>query len=354
MKIPRAAVVACTVAVAALAPRGARAQAATELAPGCAGAVEKVGAAMGTRVRVHICPARPGASGEREARDATVAAFAEVERLEGLWTTWRPTSEVSRLNAAAGLGPVTLSPETFEILERARAGSIASGGLFDVTFAPLGEVWRFDTPPESHSPVRLEHVPSEAEVAERLARVGWRGLRLDPKARTAMLERPGMAVHLGGIGKGAAVDRVVRLLRARGFASFAVQAGGDLYCAGKNGARPWRVGIAHPRRRGAILGSVEVTDAAFSTSGDYERFAIVDGKRYHHILDTRTGFPATASQSATVLAPTATDAEILTKTAFILGGAEGLRALERAGARGVLVDAGGRVWASEHLKMETP
>lgn len=309
---------------------------------------------MGTRVRLRLCPAAPGPAAAAIANDAATAALAELDRLEALWSTFRPHSDVSRLNAGAGLAPVKVSPETFEVLRRALDGSARTAGLFDVTFAPLGALFHFDTPPGSHEPVKLDRVPTAAEVREKLALVGWRGLRLDARAHTAALERRGMAVHLGGIGKGAAVDRAVALLRARGLRNFVVQAGGDLYCAGHNGKRAWRIGIAHPRVRGALVGRVDVTDAAFSTSGDYERYAILDGKRYHHILDPRTGLPATASQSATVLAKTATECEILTKTAFIAGGAQGLALVERAGALAVIVDADGRVLQSRALKVDAP
>ncbi len=320
----------------------------------CVGAQTRAGVAMGTKVQAVVCPNAPGQAGEAAAKAAAEQAFAEFGRLEGLWTTWSPDSEVSRINAAAGKLPVAVSPETFAVLQAAVQGSQASDGLFDITFAPLGEVWRFDTPPGSHEPTKLARVPTDAEVQERLARVGWRHLHLDAAKRTAFLDKANMAIHLGGIGKGAAVDIAVALLAKLGFKDFAVQAGGDLYCGGHNGQRPWRVGIAHPRNKGELIGSLDVHDAAFSTSGDYERFAIIDGRRYHHILDTRTGFPATASQSATVLARNALDAEILTKTAFILGGARGLDYLRGKGAKGVLVDATGKIWQSSDLPVLKP
>ncbi|MBK7859783.1 MAG: FAD:protein FMN transferase [Archangiaceae bacterium] len=318
---------------------------------GCPGLVEREAAAMGSSVRFAVCPGglTPGAAGE-----AIDGALAELRRLEALWTTWTKESDITRLNVAAGKAAVRVSPETFELLGRARAGSELSGGLFDVTFAPLGGLWRFDRAPGSHEPVKLERVPDASQVRERQQLVDYRQLTLDPRLRTARLDRAGMAVNLGGIGKGAAVDTLVALLRARGFKGFTVQAGGDLFCAGKNGARPWRVGIAHPRDKGRLVGTVEVSDAAFSTSGDYERFAIIDGVRYHHLIDPRTGYPAAASQSATVLAPTATDAEILTKTAFILGGEAGLEALAKAGAKGVIVGADGGVFVSPGLALERP
>jgi thiamine biosynthesis lipoprotein len=331
---------------------GVRAEA--PLAPGCAGVQTRSGVAMGTKVQIVVCPTRPDAAGEAAAKSAADQGFAEFGRLEGLWTTWSPLSDVSRINAAAGKQPVTVSAETLAVLQAALAGSVKSGGLFDVTFAPLGEVWLFDTPPGSHEPTKLARVPTQAEVKERLAHVGFTHLLIDPPRRTAFLDEPGRAIHLGGIGKGAGVDVVVALLRRLGFRDFAVQAGGDLYCGGQNGQRPWRVGIAHPRQKDALIGSLHVRDAAFSTSGDYERFAIIAGRRYHHILDTRTGFPATASQSVTVLARSAIDAEIQTKTAFILGGAAGLDFLQVNGSRGLIVDANGKVWQSEGLAVVRP
>jgi thiamine biosynthesis lipoprotein len=321
--------------------------AASPLAGGCAERLTVTEREMGTRASISLCPRSLGEAGASEARAAAQVGFAEMARLEKLWSTWLPASDISRLNRAAGREAVAVAPETVAILERALAGSRATAGVFDVTFAPLAEVWRFDTPPGSHRPTKLAAVPSEADIEARLARIGWRGLHVDRAAGTAKLDRPGMLVNLGGIGKGAAVDRVVAELRRRGFRDFTVQLGGDLYCAGNNGARPWRVGIAHPRQPGQVLAAVAVHDAAFSTSGDYERFALIDGRRYHHIMDLRTGWPATASQSATVLAPTAIDAEIFTKTAFILGGAAGIEAVEGAGGQAVIVTATGEaLWSA--------
>lgn len=322
--------------------------------PGCPGLVDREATAMGTHIALRVCP---GTSTPDAVNHTLDAAIAEIVRLEGLWSTWIPTSEISKIDAAAGGPAVPVSAETFALLKAARAGSERFEGLFDVTFAPLGSLWTFDTPPGAHVATKLARVPTAAEIEAKQALVGYRGLILTPTsggAGTVRLERVGMAVHLGGIGKGAAVDRVVTLLRHAGYQNFCAQAGGDLFCAGRNGDRPWRVGIAHPRQPGALIGALDVENAAFSTSGDYERFAIIDGKRYHHILDPRTGMPATASQSATVLAPTATDAEILTKVSFILGGEAGLSALARAGAKGVLVDAAGARHVSPGLPLGSP
>jgi thiamine biosynthesis lipoprotein len=171
------------------------------------------------------------------------------------------------------------------------------------------------------------------------------------------LEKPGMQLGLGGVAKGYAVDRGVALLRKRGFRNFFVQAGGDLYAAGRNGSRPWRVGIREPRgEAGEHFATVEVTDAAFSTSGDYERFFVVEGRRYHHLIDPRTCAPATSSRSATVLAKSAIDAEFLTKAAFIEGGEAALKRVESWGAKAVLVTADNEVLTSKGLaiSLEAP
>jgi len=160
-----------------------------------------------------------------------------------------------------------------------------------------------------------------------------------------------MKLGLGGVAKGWGVDQAVRLLRSLGFKNFLVQAGGDLYAAGRRGERPWRVGIRDPRGlRDAYFARMEVTDAAFSTSGDYERYFISAGKRYHHIIDPRTCNPAGASRSATILAPTAMKAEFLTKATFILGGQKALALADSWGAAAVLVTADNRVLLSKSLR----
>ncbi len=327
---------------------------ASALAPGCPGLVRQSGLAMGTRVTIAVCPLGAGPQGEARAREAARSAFGEFGRLENLWTIWRPASDVSRINAAAGKGPVKVAPETIAVLQASLAGSRLTHGIFDITFWAVGQLWNFETPPGSRAPPALERIPTAAEVRARLKLVGWRHLHVDSRRRTAFLDRAGMRIDLGGIGKGAAVDRAVAMLRASGYRDFVVQAGGDLYCAGKNGRRPWMVGIQHPRKKGAILGRVRVTDAAFSTSGDYEHFVIVNGVRYHHLIDLRTGFPARASESATVLVSTATEAEVLDKWAFVLGGRRALAALASVHAKGFLADGHGRIWQSPGLRVLPP
>ena len=271
-------------------------------------------------------------------------AFREFDRLEALMTTWREDSEISRLNAAAGKRPVPITPELFDALARAQALSVLTSGKFDVTFGVMAGLWKFDQDQD-------DSIPPHAEIRKRIALIDYRKLVLDRPNQTAYLTRAGMKVHLGGIGKGFGVDRAVAILRRAGVRDFMVQAGGDLYVAGRHGDRPWRVGIRDPRGTpDKYFAASEVTDATFSTSGDYERSFISGGKRYHHIIDPATGAPATASRSVTVMAPDATTAEGLSKGVFILGPEKGLALVEQVeGAGVVIVDAKNQVHISSRL-----
>jgi FAD:protein FMN transferase len=240
--------------------------------------------------------------------------FAEMTRLDALLTTWTETSDTSKLNAAAGKAPIKVSAETLEILQRALTFSQQTDGLFDVTVGAFSGLWKFDQDKDGS-------IPSKEAVQERLRLVGYQDLRVDSAAGTASLQREKMRVTLGGIGKGYAVDRCVAMFRQRGLQNFLVQAGGDLYVAGEKApGSPWKVGIRDPRgKEEDTFASFSVRDRSFSTSGDYERFVLIDGVRYHHILDPRTGFPAEASMSATVSAKDATTAEGLSKAFFLWG-----------------------------------
>jgi thiamine biosynthesis lipoprotein len=281
---------------------------------------------------------------EAATRTAFAAVFAEFDRLESLLSVWRPGSDVERLNAAAGGGPVPVRAETREVLHAAEQVSAWTGGAFDVTFGALAEIWKFDHDQDNR-------VPSAAEIAARVARVDHRAIVIDDGPGTARLTRPDVRVHLGGIGKGYAVDRAVAILRAAGLADFLVQAGGDLYVGGQAGDEPWRLGIQDPRGPGGeSFASVELRDATFSTSGDYERFFERDGVRYHHILDPKTGQPARGCRSVTIVARQAVWADGLSTGVFILGPERGMALVEQLpDVEAVMVTADNRVLVSSGL-----
>jgi len=264
--------------------------------------------AMGTNVTVWLWTAD-----ERGAAQAAEAVFKEMKRLDKEMTTWDPASELSQVNAAAGERAIKVSDETYAVIERALDISKRSQGVFDITVGAFKGLWKFDDDMDGT-------LPDPADVKQRVALVGWKDVVLRPKDHSVMLRRKGMAVTLGGIAKGYAVDKCVAILRARGFRDFMMQAGGDMYIAGKKGAEPWMVAIRDPRGPpGSLFAVAPVEDHSFSTSGDYERGFVKDGVRYHHILDARTGQPAHASRSVTVRARDAFTADAWSKVLFILG-----------------------------------
>jgi thiamine biosynthesis lipoprotein len=295
---------------------------------------------MGTEIRVTAWN-----SDQALAHEAMAKVFAEFDRLDALLSVWKPGSDVLRINAAAGRAPVPVSAETREVLRRAREMSDWTSGKFDVTFGALADVWKFDHDQDNR-------VPTPAEIAARRPLVDYRAVLVDEAAGTAFISRAGARVHLGGIGKGYAVDRAVSILRASGVHDFMVQAGGDLFVAGQPGDGPWRLGIQDPRGApNESFATIELRDRTFSTSGDYERFFIQDGQRYHHILDPATGEPARACVSVTIVATTATVADGLSKGVFILGPEAGMALVERLpDVEAVIVDASNRVLISSGLQ----
>lgn len=278
-----------------------------------------------------------------------IAAFeeaaAEFRRIEDLLTVWKPDSEIARINRAAGRAPVVVSEETLKLLLEGRRFYEWSDGRFDLSFGALAGLWKFD-----HD--RDDRIPDPKEVKAKLPLVDYRKVRIDEKDRSVFLPKEGMRLHLGGLGKGYAVDKAVALLRARGLLDFMVQAGGDLYVAGKKGDRAFRVGIRDPRGpASSFFAFAELSDTTFSTSGDYERFFIHEGQRYHHIIDPKTGEPARVLRSATVMADSAMLADGLSTVLMLIGVEPGLALVERLpGVGAVLVDAANEVHVSERLR----
>lgn len=303
------------------------------------------GGAMGTRVS--LAAFTDAANDEQTLRAKLQRGLDEIRRLEAVMTTWREDAELSRVNQNAGKAAVPVSPETFSVIEKSIWMSKRSEGVFDITFEAMHGLWRFD---HDHD----DKIPSRAAVDKARKLIDYRKIKLDPGKRTVMLEQEGMRMSLGGIAKGYAVDAAANILRAEGLTSFFAQAGGDLFVQGrKPDGSAWRVGIRDPRGKDITdyFAMLEVEDHAFSTAGDYERGFVKDKKRYHHIIDPRTGYPATASRSVTIWAKDAFTADAIDDAVFILGPEKGLalvESIEDAGA--VIVDAKNKVWVSERLR----
>jgi thiamine biosynthesis lipoprotein len=282
---------------------------------------------------------------EPGAVSAFEAVFAEFDRLDRMMSVWKEGSEIERLNRSAGVAPVPVSEEMIEILTEARQISEWTEGKFDVTFGALAGLWRFDQDQD-------DTIPSRGEVQRWLPLIDYTALTIDPARHTAFLQRKGMRAHLGGIGKGYAVDRGAAILRARGFRDFMIQSGGDLFVSGRRGDRPWRLGIRDPRGPAdRSFATLDLSDGTFSTSGDYERFFIRDGRRYHHILDPDLGEPARGCRSVTIVADKAWMADGLSTGVFILGPDKGMALIERLpDVEAVIVTADNRVLVSSGLK----
>ena len=273
--------------------------------------------AMGTSVSVWFWTDR-----EADAARAAEAMFNEMKRLDKEMTTWLPDSELSKINTAAGDKPVKVSDETIAVIDRALDISKRSDGVFDITVQAFHGLWKFDEDMDGT-------LPDQAEVKKRLSLIGWKDIVVNKTKKTVFLKRKGMAITLGGIAKGYAVDKCVALLKAKGFTDFMVQAGGDMYIAGSKGKDPWMVGIRDPRGpKDSMFAMAPIKDHSFSTSGDYERGFVKDGVRYHHILDPKTGQPAHASRSVTIRAKDAFTADAWSKVMFIDGWQKGLELIK--------------------------
>ena len=281
---------------------------------------------------------------EDKARSAMGEAFAEIERLDALASSYRQGSLVALVNREAHNRRISLKNDIFELLRQAVAMSESSGGAFDVTIWPVSRLWGFD---------KGGSLPDKAALSDALAAVGYGNLLLDEKSGSVGFAREGVGIDLGAMAKGWAVDRAAEVLAARGIANAIIDAGGDLRVLGSRpGKGFWRIGVQHPREPGALLFTLDLTDTAIVTSGDYERFFVEGRVRYHHILDPATGMPATGCRSVTVLAPTAAEADAAATAAFVLGAERGVVFLRsRPGVRGVIVDAGGALhWTDEALE----
>jgi thiamine biosynthesis lipoprotein len=241
---------------------------------------------------------------------------------------------------------VKVSDETFDVLRKSKWAGDISEGVFDISFHALGDLWKFGDAAEKEP-----KLPDPKVVAEKKKLVDYRKMRLDEKTHTVTLA-PKMRIDLGGIAKGYSVDKAAAVLKAAGLSNFLAQAGGDLFGAGrKPDGSPWVSGIQDPRAaHGEFFATIELEDRAFSTAGDYARVFFIDGKRYHHIIDPRTGYPATACRSVTVWAADAFTADAVDDAVFILGPEKGLKLVESLPDVGaVIVDATNHVWVSQRL-----
>jgi FAD:protein FMN transferase len=294
------------------------------------------GGVMGTSFQIE-------AIGKDEAELDRVIGLAldELRRVEDVFTVFRE-SELTRLNARAGQGPVPVSPEMARLLAISAECGRVTNGAFDVTYFALRPLWNY----------KAEHptLPSEDQIQAALKFVDYRRMVVDRQNDTVELPA-GFSIDLGGIAKGYGIDRAMDVLLAQGTKNGLVQAGGDTKALGRKFDKPWQIAIKNPRHRDEVFAVLPVVNQCVQTSGDYERFFEIDGQRYHHIIDPRTGRPSSGCMSATVIGPEATFDDGIATAMCVLGPEAGLAIIEQLDrVEAVLVGMDGRVHLSSGLQ----
>lgn len=300
-----------------------------------AGWVVREEAIMGTAIKVELW-----ADDRRQGDAAAAAVMDEMHRIDRAMSPHKAGSELSRINRDAARGPVGVSDEMMQLLQRAQAFSRLTDGAFDITYAAVGQLYDY----------RERVRPTPEALAAARACVGWQGLQLDAAARTVRFAKDGMRIDLGGFAKGHAVDLACAILQRRGIRHAWVSAGGDSRVLGDRRGRPWSVAIRDPRRAGEVVAVLPLEDTSISTSGDYERYFDDGAERVHHLIDPATGESPRGLHSVTILSADGLSCEALSKAVFVLGVQRGLALVENMpGTDAVLVDAQGRLHASSGL-----
>jgi len=274
-------------------------------------------------------------------------AFQEIERLETVLSEWREDSDISKVNALAGKKSVKVGEDTLRVVDAGLDVSMWSRGAFDLSWAALWGLYDFR--PDSIK------IPTDEEIKPRLKLIDYKNIRASKKYRTVFLKKRGMAIGTGGIAKGYALDHAGAILRGGGIENYMIFGGGQVQVQGERDGRPWRVGIQHPRDPNTYFAALESTGASFSTSGDYEH-AVFDGsgKRWHHIIDTKTGRPADKSLSVTIMTAEGIYADALSTAAFVLGPEKALKMLSRIAypAEAVIVGSDCKVYMTRKAKQK--
>ena len=274
-------------------------------------------------------------------------AFQEIERLETVLSEWREDSDISKVNALAGKKSVKVGEDTLRVVDAGLDVSMWSRGAFDLSWAALWGLYDFR--PDSIK------IPTDEEIKPRLKLIDYKNIRASKKYKTVFLKKRGMAIGTGGIAKGYALDHAGAILRGGGIENYMIFGGGQVQVQGERDGRPWRVGIQHPRDPNTYFAALESTGASFSTSGDYEH-AVFDGsgKRWHHIIDTKTGRPADKSLSVTIMTAEGIYADALSTAAFVLGPEKALKMLSRIAypAEAVIVGSDCKVYMTRKAKQK--
>jgi thiamine biosynthesis lipoprotein len=295
---------------------------------------------MGSRYEISVV-----ASSEEEGVEYIDMAVAEIERIEQLISSWRPDSETSKINEAAGNHSVPVSGELFAFLKRCLQLSKVTSGAFDISYAAMDRIWKFDG--------SMIQMPAPEEVSASVKNVGYRNIILDEEKQSVFLKKKGMKIGFGAIGKGYSADQAKKLLVNAGVKGGIINASGDLAVWGEQpDGKPWMAGITNPLNKNKVFSWFPIKNRAVVTSGDYEKFVMLDGKRYSHIIDPRTGYPTHGLVSVTVFAPMAELADALSTALFVMGSDAGIDLVQQIdGVDCVMVTTEGEILKSGNIQI---
>ncbi len=295
---------------------------------------------MGSRFDITVV-----AENEKEGNDFIDIAVNEIRRIETLISSWDSLSETSQIIKNAGIKPVKVDKELFDLIARSVKISELTDGAFDISYASMDRIWKFDG--------SMKRLPTNKEVAASVAKVGYKNIVLDPQAQTVFLKFKGMRIGFGALGKGYAADKAKDLLISLGVKGGIMNASGDLSTWGTQpDGKPWMVGITNPMNKEKVFSWFPINGNAVVTSGSYEKFVEFNGKKYTHIIDPRTGWPASGLTSVSIFAPKAELADALATGVFVMGRETGLDFINQLpGVECVIVDEQGKVYESDNIKL---
>jgi thiamine biosynthesis lipoprotein len=273
-------------------------------------------------------------------------AVAEISRIEKLISSWDDKSQTSEINRNAGIKPVKIDKELFDLIERAIGISILTDGAFDTSYASMDRIWKFDG--------SMTVMPSEEEITASVLKVGFQNIILNKESSTVFLKVEGMKIGFGAIGKGYAADKAKDLLISKGIVSGIINASGDMNTWGKQpNGNEWKVAITNPMDKNKVFALLPITNGAVVTSGNYEKYVNFNGKRYTHIIDPRTGYPSTGIISVTVFAPKAELADALATSVFVMGKEAGLdRINQLPKIECIIIDDKGNITKSKNIEID--
>lgn len=268
----------------------------------------------------------------------------EMVRIENLISDWKPTSQVSQINQNAGIQPVKVDQEVIDLTKRALYFSKITEGAFDISFAAMDRIWKFDG--------SMEEIPTSSAIQKAIEKIGYQHIIINEEASTIFLEKPGMKIGFGSTGKGYAADKARELMLQLGINAGIIDASGDMTTWGTQpNGKPWRIGINNPFDRHQMADILSLKKAAVTTSGDYEKFVVIDGKRYSHIINPKTGMPSTGLTGVTVIGPNAEMCNGFSTSMMVLGKEKGLAFInQQKEYAALLITDNGKIIRSKNYK----